>query len=368
MTPRPHLAALLLATVFALPAVADSELALHGGRFVVTAAWETSTGASGVGEALPLTTETGFFWFFAPTNVELVVKLLDACAPYDRFWLFASGLTDVDVTLTVEDRWSGQREVYHHAAGTLFRPFADTSSLDVCGAASPACGQGNRADIAASPRADGEAEMLALLLGDEVAADDALYARLHDDLTRIRALEPAVAAPPFQNIWWDAQGLDVGFDAETHAAVQAGSYHEWDCLNDWYRGEATHVWSHPSGYLTFAGLLHPVRMAADYAALDGITYAEPGYLAWPAGGPPPTPGLCALIEGAAVDYFFEGSLWRHFRVAAPGSAPVLVGTWDGSAPPPSWKAGLDLCYHELERAALPYLDGPSSAALRHARH
>lgn len=41
--------------------------------------WETED-RRGVAQAVSLTEDTGYFWFFDPDNVELVVKTLDACS------------------------------------------------------------------------------------------------------------------------------------------------------------------------------------------------------------------------------------------------------------------------------------------------
>ncbi|HEX2642400.1 MAG TPA: fibronectin type III domain-containing protein, partial [Thermoanaerobaculia bacterium] len=51
-----------------------TRLCLNEGRFQVEVAWTTSTGAQGTGRAISLTADTGYFWFFNPANVELVVK------------------------------------------------------------------------------------------------------------------------------------------------------------------------------------------------------------------------------------------------------------------------------------------------------
>lgn len=107
-------------------------LCLQGGRFSVTAQWNAHDGSAGNGHPVPLTRDTGSFWFFGRDNLELMVKVLDACALYGRFWLYASGLTDVDVVLTVRDVGSGTVRTYHRARGSLFAPLADTSSFG-CG-------------------------------------------------------------------------------------------------------------------------------------------------------------------------------------------------------------------------------------------
>src|SRR4029079_12297994 len=52
-------------------------LCLNGGRFAVEARWKDFQGHTGAGTAAGLTGDTGYFWFFAPTNVEVVLKVLD---------------------------------------------------------------------------------------------------------------------------------------------------------------------------------------------------------------------------------------------------------------------------------------------------
>ncbi|HXT22764.1 MAG TPA: hypothetical protein VN923_18600, partial [Thermoanaerobaculia bacterium] len=303
-------------------------------------------------------------------NVELVVKVLDACAAYQRFWMFAAGLTNVDVTIVVEDRWSGRIERYHRAGGALFAPLADTSRLDVCAATKPMCGHGNRADILASPRADIDAEGLALLLGDGVAAEDAIYQRLHADLDAIRAANPALADNRFGIPWWLPHELSItGLTPLAHVEVRAGTYTEWNCLNAWYRGELPPDGSLDYPALRFAPVLHNGRIADEYEALPGIVSVQrPIY-----GEPSSAPGMCAIsYDGFAYDYFIEDgapheregetalsyALPMHFyRVAAAGAAPVLVGIWGKEQPPPAWKARADECYRRLAMRAGVTLPG-----------
>lgn len=71
-------------------------LCLNGGRFRVAATWRTAQG-SGDAQALPLTPDTGAFWFFSAENLELVVKVLNGCAFNGNYWVFAGGLTNVGV-------------------------------------------------------------------------------------------------------------------------------------------------------------------------------------------------------------------------------------------------------------------------------
>ncbi len=103
-------------------------LCMGGGRFRVRAAWDAGGGETAA-QAVPLTADTGYFWFFRDTNVEVVAKVLDACTGFDRWWVFASGLTNVGVTLTVEDLVAGSSKTYRHDPGAAFQPLQDTDAF-----------------------------------------------------------------------------------------------------------------------------------------------------------------------------------------------------------------------------------------------
>ncbi|MEM7355892.1 MAG: hypothetical protein AAF657_34060 [Acidobacteriota bacterium] len=90
------------------------------------------TGIEGQGQGGELTGDTGYFYFFSPNNVEVVVKVLDACEQFDRFWVFAGGLTDVEVELTVEDTLTGQIQTYRNELDTDFQPVRDFNAFDTC--------------------------------------------------------------------------------------------------------------------------------------------------------------------------------------------------------------------------------------------
>jgi hypothetical protein len=111
-------------------------LCLAADRFSITATFDTTGGLHGAGQPIKLTADTGYFWFFASTNVEVVIKVLDACAftAQPAFWVFASGLTDVHVVITVTDLTSGQSHMYVNPIQTPFQPIQDTSTFQTCGA------------------------------------------------------------------------------------------------------------------------------------------------------------------------------------------------------------------------------------------
>ncbi|MEM1245625.1 MAG: Calx-beta domain-containing protein [Acidobacteriota bacterium] len=130
--------------------IADAEtVCLNEGRFAVTASWQDFQGNAGFGAANQLTPDTGYFTFFDEANVEVVAKVLDACFA-DRFWVFAAGLTDVQVTLTVEDTRSGQTQQYVSALGESFEPVQDTNAFATCTASSAAAVAPAQEEIAAS--------------------------------------------------------------------------------------------------------------------------------------------------------------------------------------------------------------------------
>lgn len=116
------------------PCSADTvTLCLGNGRFRVQASWRVpSQGTSGQGTAVSLTGDTGYFWFFSASNVEMIVKVLDACTLNTHKWVFAGGLTNVEVTLTVTDTQAGTVRTYVNPANTAFQPIQDTAAFGTC--------------------------------------------------------------------------------------------------------------------------------------------------------------------------------------------------------------------------------------------
>lgn len=98
-------------------------------RFLVSATFTPPAGTEASAHSLPLAADTGAFWFFSPGNLELMVKVLDGCASGNHWWVFASGLTDVAVTLRVRDLTTGSEKTYPHAGGTPFPPTLDTAAF-----------------------------------------------------------------------------------------------------------------------------------------------------------------------------------------------------------------------------------------------
>jgi hypothetical protein len=99
------------------------------GRFQAHVAWRNpSSGETGTGSTLPLTTDTGAFWFFGDQNLELMVKVLDGTSINNHFWVYGGSLSDVEYTLTVEDVLTGMTRSYHNPAGQ-FASLADVEAF-----------------------------------------------------------------------------------------------------------------------------------------------------------------------------------------------------------------------------------------------
>jgi hypothetical protein len=101
-------------------------------RFRVTVNWKIPDGTQGHGQMHALTSDSAVVTFFAPENVEVLVKVLNACAVNDRYWVFAAGLTNVEVTLTVTDTQTGTTWNTHNPLDQEFPPIQDTVTFAVC--------------------------------------------------------------------------------------------------------------------------------------------------------------------------------------------------------------------------------------------
>ncbi len=70
--------------------------------------------------------EAGLAYFFAATNLEMLVKVLDGNAINGRFWVFAAAATDLGWELRVRDTETGWTNEYHNPPGNRPLPITDT--------------------------------------------------------------------------------------------------------------------------------------------------------------------------------------------------------------------------------------------------
>jgi hypothetical protein len=112
-----------------------SEVSFHEGRFVASATWNTS-GQDESGFAVPAdgtATDSSLFWFFEPSNWELMVKVLDGCAVNQRYWVIGAAATDVRYTLRITDTQTGTVWAYTSLGGQLAPAFADVEAFPCAG-------------------------------------------------------------------------------------------------------------------------------------------------------------------------------------------------------------------------------------------
>jgi hypothetical protein len=119
-----------------------SPLSLMGGRFLVEAIWSNRAALlAGTGEGAALSGDSGYFSFFDPGNLELVVKIVDGRKVNGNFWFFYGALTDVEYWLRLIDTSTGAVHLYHNPSGHL-ASVADTAAFTVGAASNAAQGTG----------------------------------------------------------------------------------------------------------------------------------------------------------------------------------------------------------------------------------
>jgi plastocyanin len=118
------------------PCVADGQTLCLGssGRFQVKVAYVAPTG-SGTGTTVPLATipDSGLFYFFDAGNIEMLIKVLNACsAPFNHYWVFFAATTNVQFTVTVIDTTSGAVQTYFNPLNQPAAAVQDTSAFATC--------------------------------------------------------------------------------------------------------------------------------------------------------------------------------------------------------------------------------------------
>ncbi|HVR08953.1 MAG TPA: hypothetical protein VMW75_12970 [Thermoanaerobaculia bacterium] len=104
-------------------------------RFQVTAIYDNANTGAGVGQVLSFngtraeSDESVFYYFTDPSNFELGVKVLDACAFSSNFWVFIGGLTNQYWVVDILDTATGNHKSYGNALGNLTVTVADTAAL-----------------------------------------------------------------------------------------------------------------------------------------------------------------------------------------------------------------------------------------------
>jgi hypothetical protein len=82
----------------------NTNLLLQNSRFLVTATFtDPATGAQKTAQAVQLSDQSGYFWFFGSTNTELSLKILNGQLINGRSWIFLASMTTEGFSVKVTD-------------------------------------------------------------------------------------------------------------------------------------------------------------------------------------------------------------------------------------------------------------------------
>lgn len=159
--------------------------------------------------------------------------------------------------------------------------FAFTATLIVSSCAKRCTDSTEPAAKIHTPWPDKDAEILALMLSGEVVAPRDLYEIIHADLAAIRS-EWCDSFPQICEVsprpFWIVGSLGLWVNELTYEAIQAGTYHAWNELNDYYGLESVdlHGIIQPLPHrvsVNFTPRLNPSFLLAEYAQLPGVLRA-----------------------------------------------------------------------------------------------
>jgi hypothetical protein len=116
------------------PCVDSATIAcLNDGRFRAETRFRVPNDAVGLAMgAEPRTEDAAVFWFFEPSNLELLIKVLSGCIVNDRYWVFVAAATNVELHITVTDTQTGQVRTYFNPLGKAALPVQDIGAFASC--------------------------------------------------------------------------------------------------------------------------------------------------------------------------------------------------------------------------------------------
>lgn len=109
-------------------------LCVNGGRFRVEVDWRIPDGTTGAGQAVPIPSapDSGLFYFFGASNLEMLVKVLNACGLNARYWVFFAATTNVELAVVVTDTSTGATQGYLNPLNRPAPPVQDTNAFATC--------------------------------------------------------------------------------------------------------------------------------------------------------------------------------------------------------------------------------------------
>lgn len=204
---------------------------------------------------------------------------------------------------------------------------------------------GTPEEIALTPRADENLELLALSLEPgRITASTSTYERVVADIAAVRAVSPDLADVRYFAAD-DGKTIYLGLTDIAAQSLRAGKYSAWDCLNDAYGFTSiTQNDAFGSSYVLIQlhGIYDVGRLATLYAQLPGVSSAGPNSRE----GDGPT--LCAARDGERYEYVVDraggdcpAGCTEHeaYLFASDASGQVTaLDTWssESGSPAPEW--------------------------------
>ncbi len=118
-----------------LPCLASATaLCVNNNRFQIEVDWRVPDGTSGQGQAVPVPSapDSGLFYFFSANNLEMLIKVLNACGLNSRYWVFFAATTNVELGVTVTDTQNGKVKSYFNPLNRPAPPVQDTDAFATC--------------------------------------------------------------------------------------------------------------------------------------------------------------------------------------------------------------------------------------------
>ncbi|HVS62065.1 MAG TPA: hypothetical protein VMT85_01050 [Thermoanaerobaculia bacterium] len=106
---------------------------IDAGRFDVRVRWVDRDGTSrSARTAATRSDDSALFWFFEPSNWELMVKVIDGCQVNGHHWVFFAGTTDRGFSLEVADGITGDSLLYTSPPGQPAAAVTDSDAFGAC--------------------------------------------------------------------------------------------------------------------------------------------------------------------------------------------------------------------------------------------
>ena len=107
-------------------------LCLTADRFRVEATFFAAQTGSGIARVVPLNANSGTMTFFSPQVSEVLIKVINACALNNRFWVYGAAATDVGYDITVTDTATDDFKVYSKIQGPPAPALTDSDAVATC--------------------------------------------------------------------------------------------------------------------------------------------------------------------------------------------------------------------------------------------